>query len=175
MHQTLRLALAAGTVPATRGSGVVRPTPRPAERLRPQPAGTVPGRPRTRQRYAKVHGTQTRTKKMATPQSQEQYKKRRESVERVFAVIKHCIGVRQVRTRGIKNVRTEWLWISLAFNLQLKCEVLSTGDRQTNPAERHPIHHEQPLKLPPPRASRDQKRARGAGGGRIGCLTDFRD
>ncbi|MFM7055595.1 MAG: transposase, partial [Planctomycetota bacterium] len=58
-------------------------------------------------------------KKMATPQSQEQYKKRRESVERVFAVIRHCFGVRQFRNRGIKNVRTEWLWILLAFNLQL--------------------------------------------------------
>ncbi|MFM7057843.1 MAG: hypothetical protein ACKO2P_13065 [Planctomycetota bacterium] len=55
-NQTLRLGLAAGSVPATRGSGVVSRSPQPAERLRPQAAGTVPGRPET---PAKVHGTET--------------------------------------------------------------------------------------------------------------------
>jgi transposase len=58
-------------------------------------------------------------KKMATPEANLQYKKRRKSVERTFAVIKHCFGVRQFRTRGIRNVRAEWLWLGIAFNLQL--------------------------------------------------------
>lgn len=81
---------------------------------------------------------QEHAKKMATPEAQTQYKKRRETVERTFAVIKQCFGVRQFRTRGIKNVRSEWLWLGMAFNLQLMMRSLDQRGPPKQPGSTSP-------------------------------------
>jgi hypothetical protein len=75
---------------------------------------------------------------MATPEAQTQYKKRRETVERTFAVIKQCFGVRQFRTRGIENVRSEWLWLGMAFNLQLMMRSLDQRGPPKQPGSTSP-------------------------------------
>lgn len=46
------------------------------------------------------------------------YKKRKQTVEPVFGVIKQALGFRQFLTRGIKNVTAEWRLVALAYNLK---------------------------------------------------------
>lgn len=56
-------------------------------------------------------------KKMATEAAQEKYSRRRHPGERPFAVIKHQFGARRFLLRGLAQVRQEWTWLSIAFNL----------------------------------------------------------
>ena len=56
--------------------------------------------------------------RMATDEAQQKYARRREVGERPFAVIKQHLGVRRFLLRGIDHVRTEWRWLTTAFNLQ---------------------------------------------------------
>ncbi len=55
--------------------------------------------------------------RMATPEAQEKYSRRREVAERPFATIKQQFGARQFLLRGLANVRLEWQWLATAFNL----------------------------------------------------------
>lgn len=55
--------------------------------------------------------------RMATPEAQTKYKRRKEVAERPFAMIKHHFGVRRFLLRGLDQVRTEWRWLTTAFNL----------------------------------------------------------
>jgi transposase len=55
--------------------------------------------------------------RMQTPEAQEKYSRRREVAERPFATIKQQFGARQFLLRGLANVRVEWQWLTLAFNL----------------------------------------------------------
>jgi len=55
--------------------------------------------------------------RMKTPEAKAKYARRRESGERPFAMIKHHFGARQFLLRGLKQVKTEWLWLTTAFNL----------------------------------------------------------
>lgn len=57
--------------------------------------------------------------RMATPEAKEIYKKRRHPGERPFAVIKQQFGARQFLLRGIEQVKMEWRWLTIAFNLKL--------------------------------------------------------
>jgi hypothetical protein len=43
--------------------------------------------------------------------------RRREVAERPFAVIKQQFGARLFLLRGLDKVRTEWRWLTTAFNL----------------------------------------------------------
>lgn len=54
---------------------------------------------------------------MAKAESQAKYKKRREVAEMPFAVIKQHFGARRFMLRGLDKVRTEWRWLTTAFNL----------------------------------------------------------
>lgn len=65
-------------------------------------------------------------KKMVTPEAQAIYAKRRHAGERPFATIKQMFGLRQFLLRGLENVRTEWLWAVLAFNLHRLMSHLQT-------------------------------------------------
>jgi transposase len=56
-------------------------------------------------------------KKMATSEAQEIYGQRRHPGERPFAVIKHHFGLRRFLLRGLEQVRMEWCWATVAFNL----------------------------------------------------------
>jgi hypothetical protein len=55
--------------------------------------------------------------RMATPAAQTKYARRREVAERPFAVIKQQFGARRFLLRGLAQVRIEWRWLALAFNL----------------------------------------------------------
>lgn len=56
--------------------------------------------------------------RMATPEGKEKYALRAAVGERPFAVIKQFFGVRQFLLRGLNRVRTEWNWVTIAFNLK---------------------------------------------------------
>ena len=44
------------------------------------------------------------------------YKKRKETVEPVFGIVKAAMGFTRFRLRGLKNVATEWMLTALASN-----------------------------------------------------------
>ena len=44
------------------------------------------------------------------------YKRRKETVEPVFGIIKAAMGFTRFHLRGLKNVATEWLLTALAYN-----------------------------------------------------------
>jgi len=65
-------------------------------------------------------------RRMATPEAEEQYARRRHSGERPFAMIKHHYGVRRFLLRGLDRVRIEWNWLTTAFNLQRLMNLIET-------------------------------------------------
>ena len=54
--------------------------------------------------------------KMETADAKALYKKRKQSVETVFGIIKSAMGFRLFHLRGIQNAATEWTLIALAYN-----------------------------------------------------------
>ena len=63
---------------------------------------------------------------LKTKQGRKQYGRRKCTVEPVFGVIKHVIGFRQFMRRGLDKVRSEWRWVSLAWNMR-RMAVLSAA------------------------------------------------
>jgi hypothetical protein len=55
--------------------------------------------------------------KMQTDEARAAYRRRLHAGETPFAVLKGIMGLRQFLTRGLENVKTEWLWACTAFNL----------------------------------------------------------
>jgi transposase len=55
---------------------------------------------------------------MSQPENRELYKKRQETAEPVFGIIKQAMGFRQFLTRGIENVANEWNLVATAYNLR---------------------------------------------------------
>ena len=55
--------------------------------------------------------------RMATTAGKAIYRQRNWMAETPFAIIKAAMKVRQFLTRGIDNVKTEWLWVCTSFNL----------------------------------------------------------
>lgn len=54
--------------------------------------------------------------KMETDDAKALYKKRKQSVETVFGIIKSAMGFRRFNLRGLKKAATEWTLITLAYN-----------------------------------------------------------
>jgi len=54
--------------------------------------------------------------KLETDDAKATYKRRKETVEPVFGIIKAAIGFTRFRMRGLKNVASEWLLTALAYN-----------------------------------------------------------
>jgi transposase len=54
--------------------------------------------------------------KLETDDAKATYKKRKETVEPVFGIIKAAMGFTRFRLRGLNNVATEWLLTALAYN-----------------------------------------------------------
>jgi hypothetical protein len=52
------------------------------------------------------------SEKMAKPKSREEYKKRKQSVEPVFGIVKHIMGFRQFLLRGLDKYgwNGHWFW-----------------------------------------------------------------
>ena len=54
--------------------------------------------------------------KLKSDPAKAEYKKRKQSVEPVFGIIKSAIGCTQFHLRGIEKVKAEWKLITLAYN-----------------------------------------------------------
>lgn len=54
--------------------------------------------------------------KLETEHGKSHYKKRKQTVEPVFGIIKSAMGFTRFHLRGIHNVATEWLIVALAYN-----------------------------------------------------------
>lgn len=79
------------------------------------------------------------SQRMATPEAQAKYKRRKEVAERPFAIIKHHFGARRFLLRGLEHVRTEWRWLATAFNLQRLMSLLrNRAGPETKPIAAHP-------------------------------------
>ena len=55
--------------------------------------------------------------KLRSPAGEAAYERRKAVVEPVFGVLKQQRGMRQFRTRGLKNVNNEFTLATLAFNI----------------------------------------------------------
>lgn len=53
---------------------------------------------------------------METGDAKAKYKKRKQTVEPVFGIIKNVLGFVRFHLRGIENVKNEWLLVTLAYN-----------------------------------------------------------
>ncbi|MBF0141821.1 MAG: IS1182 family transposase [Magnetococcales bacterium] len=55
---------------------------------------------------------------MKTGEGRKRYGRRKCTVEPVFGIIKQAMGFRQFMRRGLERVRSEWQWVSLAWNIR---------------------------------------------------------
>jgi len=58
------------------------------------------------------------SQKLKTDEGKAIYKKRKETVEPVFGIIKSVMGFRQFMLRGIEKVNTEWSLVRVAYNFK---------------------------------------------------------
>lgn len=54
--------------------------------------------------------------KLQTEEAKDKYKKRKQTVEPVFGIIKSVLGFTRFHLRGIENVKNEWMLMALAHN-----------------------------------------------------------
>jgi transposase len=57
--------------------------------------------------------------KLKTEEGQAIYKRRRQSIEACFGLIKRALGFRQFHLRGLENVNLEWNLVALAYNIKM--------------------------------------------------------
>ena len=57
-------------------------------------------------------------RKLKTEEGKSEYKKRKETVEPVYGIIKSVMGFRQFMLRGIEKVNTEWALVRTAYNFK---------------------------------------------------------
>jgi hypothetical protein len=67
---------------------------------------------------AKMTKKEKMIRKLKTKKGKNIYKKRKETVEPVFGIIKHVMGFRQFMLRGIEKVNTEWELVKAAYNFK---------------------------------------------------------
>ena len=56
--------------------------------------------------------------RLKTPEGHGQYKKRKETIEPAFGIIKSRLGFRQFLMRGLEKVGIEWDLVTLAYNMK---------------------------------------------------------
>lgn len=56
--------------------------------------------------------------RLKTPEGHSQYKKRKETIEPAFGIIKSSLGFRQFLMRGIEKVGIEWNLVTMAYNMK---------------------------------------------------------
>ena len=56
--------------------------------------------------------------KLQTEDGKNRYKRRKQTVEPVFGIIKSALGFRQFLLRGLDNVRGEWNLVTMAYNVK---------------------------------------------------------
>jgi transposase len=77
---------------------------------------------------AKMTKKEKMARKLKTKKGKSIYKKRKETVEPVFGIIKSVMGFRQFMLRGIEKVNTEWALVRVAYNFK-KLHRLMAGVR----------------------------------------------
>ena len=82
---------------------------RRAHDLRPTP-------PEKPQREIKAEWMKEMKKDLESEAGKSKYRKRKETVEPVFGIVKHAMKFRQFLLRGIDKVRGEWSLVTLAYN-----------------------------------------------------------
>ena len=75
------------------------------------------GRTVTRSKYHQQR--EATVKRMATDEGKLLYSKRPQYAETPFGIIKRVMGFRQFLLTGLDNVRTEWRWATIAYNLKI--------------------------------------------------------
>lgn len=78
--------------------------------VRPPPP--EPKQPRTVREPWRI----TMKARMETEDAKTHYKKRKQTVEPVFGIIKSAIGFRRFALRGLGKAATEWTLVTLAYN-----------------------------------------------------------
>lgn len=66
--------------------------------------------------------------KLATEEGKKIYRKRQQTVEPVFGIIKSVMGFRQFQLRGHQKVTTEWALVCLAYNLKRLWRLRESGE-----------------------------------------------
>ncbi|MCP4208485.1 MAG: transposase [Shimia sp.] len=61
--------------------------------------------------------------KLKTEEAKAKYKRRKCTVEPVFGIIKSVLGFTHFFLRGLENVKTEWLLVTLAYNCKRLCNL----------------------------------------------------
>ena len=64
--------------------------------------------------------------KLQTKEAKNKYCKRKQTVEPVFGIIKSILGFTRLHLRGIENVKTEWLLVTLAYNCKRMTSLTTT-------------------------------------------------
>jgi len=67
---------------------------------------------------ANLSAKEKMARKLKTKRGKKIYKKRKETVETVFGIIKSVMGFRQFMLRGIEKVNTEWALVRVAYNFK---------------------------------------------------------
>jgi hypothetical protein len=57
-------------------------------------------------------------RRLKTEEGKKIYKKRKETVEPVFGIIKQAMGFRQFLLRGLEKVNLEWELVCLSYNMK---------------------------------------------------------
>ena len=65
------------------------------------------------------------SEKLQTDEAKDKYRKRKQTVEPVFGIIKSVLGFTRFHLRGIDNVKNEWNLIALAYNCKRLAKLAS--------------------------------------------------
>ncbi len=82
----------------------------------PKPDAKLPPEPKAPWRIAMKE-------KLKTEEAKAKYKRRKCTVEPVFGIIKSVLGFTHFFLRGLENVKTEWLLVTLAYNCKRLCNL----------------------------------------------------
>jgi len=63
--------------------------------------------------------------KLQTDEAKQKYKKRKQTVEPVFGIIKSVLGFTRFHLRGIENTKTEWQLVALAYNCKRMAKLVA--------------------------------------------------
>ena len=67
---------------------------------------------------ADVSAKERMKNRLETKKGRELYALRKQTIEPIFGIIKETLGFRRFSLRGLKNVRTEWMLVTLAYSLK---------------------------------------------------------
>ena len=86
--------------------------------------------PQTPQKPPRALNAQWRKDMLETlkePDNKAEYRKRKQTVEPVFGIIKSVLGFTHFLTRGLENVKTEWNLIATAYNIKRLHPLIQNG------------------------------------------------